>query len=96
MSGDVDQEKAGAKLGDAQAISPDSTTCDLRCLSTQSLESYGMVLLMVVVAVAEDALAEDVLAVLTLRPEVSSGDENTGMNGDSCAEAAKGRNEGDP
>ncbi len=96
MAGDVDEEKAGATLGGAQVLSSESTTCDFRCLSTQSLESYGMVLLMVVVAVAEDALAEDVLAVLTLRAEVSSGDENTGMNGDSCAEAAKGRNEGDP
>jgi hypothetical protein len=31
--------------------------------------------------------------VLTLRPEVSSGDD--GMEGESCAEAAKGRDEGD-
>jgi hypothetical protein len=38
-------------------------------------------------------VAEDVLAVLTLRPEVSSGDD--GMEGESCAEAAKGRDEGD-
>jgi hypothetical protein len=45
---------------------------------------------MVVVVVAEGALA-----VLTLRPEVSACDENTGMDGDSCAEAAKGRDEGD-
>jgi len=40
---------------------------------------------MVVVAVAEDALA-----VLTLRPEVRSGSGSTGMDGDSCAEATKG------
>ena len=49
-----------------------------------------MVLLMVVVRVAEDALA-----VLALLPEVSAGDENTGMDGDSCAEAAKGHDKGD-
>ena len=49
-----------------------------------------MVLLRVVVLVVEDAPA-----VLALRPEVSAGDENTGMDGDSCAEAAKGRDEGD-
>jgi hypothetical protein len=48
-----------------------------------------MVLLMVVVFVAED-----VLAVLTLRPEVSLGDEETEMHDESCAEAAKGRDEG--
>jgi hypothetical protein len=49
-----------------------------------------MILLMVVVLVVEDELA-----VLVLRPAVSSGDENTGMRGVSCAEAAKGRDEGD-
>ena len=49
-----------------------------------------MVLLMVVVRVAEDALA--VLALLT---ELSAGDENTGMDSDSCAEAVKGRDKGD-
>jgi hypothetical protein len=47
-----------------------------------------MVLLMVVVLVSADALA-----VLMLRPEVSAGDENTGMH-ESCAEGAKGRDEG--
>ena len=46
-----------------------------------------MVLLVVVL------VAEDVLAVLALRLEVSSGDENTGMDGESCAEAAKGRDD---
>ncbi len=66
-------------------LSSESTPCDPRCL-----ESYGMVLLMVAVPVAEDALA-----VLVLLPEVSAGDENTGMDGDSCAEAAKGRDKGD-
>lgn len=41
-------------------------------------------------------VAEDVLAViLTLRLEVSLGDENTGMEDTSCAEVAKGRDEGD-
>jgi hypothetical protein len=49
-----------------------------------------MVLLMVVVLLAEDALA-----VLALPLEVSSGDENTGMDGESRAEGAKGRGEGD-
>ena len=41
------------------------------------------------------AVAEDVLAVLTLRPEVSSGNGSTRMDGDSCAEATKGRDKGD-
>jgi hypothetical protein len=38
---------------------------------------------------------EDVLAVRALRPEVSSGDENTQMDGESCAGAAKCCDEGD-
>ena len=71
-------------------LSSESTTCDPRCLSTQTLGSYGMVLLMVVVLVAEE-----VLAVLAQRPEVSACDENTGMDGESCVEAVKGRDEGD-
>jgi len=49
-------------------LSSESALCDPICLSIQSLESQGTALLMVVVAVAEDAL------MLTLRPEVSSGD----------------------
>ena len=40
-------------------------------------------------------MMEDVLAVLALQPEVSAGDENTGMDGDSSAEAAKGPDKGD-
>ena len=48
--------------------------------------------LLVVVVV----MTENVLAVLALRPEVSSGDERRGMEGTSCAEAkAKGRDEVD-
>jgi hypothetical protein len=41
-------------------------------------------------------VAENVLTVLTLRPEVRSGDENTEMDGEiCCAEADKGPDEGD-
>lgn len=48
-----------------------------------------MVLLLVVVLVVEGGFA-----VLPLRPEVSSGDENTGTDEESCAEVAKGHDEG--
>ena len=39
--------------------------------------------------------AEDVLAVLALRLETSTDNENTGMDSESCAETAKGRDECD-
>jgi hypothetical protein len=46
----------------------------------------------------EEVLAEVALELrpkLPLRPEVSSGDEIIGFDEESCAEAAKGRDEGD-
>jgi hypothetical protein len=48
-----------------------------------------MVLMMVVLVV------EDALAVLVLRPEVSLGDEKTGMDGESGADIFAGRDEDD-
>ena len=47
-------------------------------------------MLMVVVLVAEE-----VLAVLTPRPEVSLGSEEAGMDGESCADVPEGPDEGD-
>jgi hypothetical protein len=90
MPGNVVEEKAGATVDGAQMLSPESTTCDPWCLLTQSLESEGMILLIVVVLVAED-----MLAVLALPPEVSLGDKNTGRDSESCAEGANGRDEDD-
>jgi len=49
-----------------------------------------MVLLMVVVLVAEDALA-----LLALPLEVSSGNESTGMGDESCANVSEGQDEDD-
>ena len=89
MSADVDEEKAGAKSGGAQVLSSESTMCDPRCLSAQSLGSYGMVLLVVVVLVAEGALA-----MLALRPEVSACDDNTGMDSERCADVSEGHDGG--
>jgi hypothetical protein len=40
-------------------------------------------------------VAEEVLAVVTLRPDASLGDEEAGRDGGSCADVAKGRGEGD-
>ena len=40
-------------------------------------------------------VAEEVLAVLTLRPDASLGDEEVGRDGESCADVPEGPDEGD-
>jgi hypothetical protein len=50
---------------------------------------------MAVLLIAVVLVAEEVLAVLTLRPDASLGDEEVGRDGGSCADVAKGRDEGD-